>query len=510
MIEKLLSLILLMTINVESKLRNLNPNEIQELKNAINEASEIMEIEAKNENVIICIGSPRSGKSTLINYLIGNKLIGVRDFKNNAISIVKADNSPGPEIGSGSTSKTTLPSRWSSINFPGLSLWDAPGFDDNRGPIQDITNAIYIYQLLQKVQSLKILLVIDINDILHDNIKPFLTVLNAVDNLFKDELNYYFRSISVIFSKVYTFHDVPIDMEFINDLLREKILSTTNMSISENLREFVRFLVLNNQHIGFFKKAKLGPITNEIDINIFQAIQNSKSTEKTILTKISPSISDESMLYLYEARESLSSTSSFIKLQEIVEQTLNYHSNRVQIIDKNNNDSLNNLQIIYNDLYNIKLKIHKTFNVSLDFHQKIEILQSIDPEIKSHIEKENLFEKAKFLEIIDKLLKLKESNIFDINLQSILNLSLIKLSESMISISLELGKITQGKSEELLENERIRHYYEREKLNTYLLDIQKLNEERKKYLYDTFGNFLKMAVTKVASWFLTRGASSLS
>lgn len=504
-----LLLILTVTIIVDSKQRNLNIGDIKELKDAINQATSIMEMEAKYEDIIICIGLPRAGKSTLINYLIGNKLIGERNFQGSPITISKMDDSPGPAIGSGSTSRTTFPTRWISKHFPGMSLWDAPGFDDNRGPVQDITNSIYIYHLLQKVKSLKMVLVIDINDILHDNIKPFLSVLNAVENIFRDEMNYYFRSISVIFTKVPdNLNNVPVNMEFIKEILREKILSAGELSMSDNSKDFVRFLIWNERHIGFFKRPGVGLVTSDVEVNIFGAIENAKSAKKNVLTQINPSIADSSMLYLYEAREELLSTSSFMRLQSILHDVLDFKTNKVKLIQKASDSSLiSNLVSINEDLNSVKLKIYETFNITLSFHQKVGILQSIDPAIESLINKENLIEKAKLMEIVDKLLELKESDVFVINLEGILETALAKVNEAMINISLKLGEISMKQSKELMENERVRHAEEQQALRNQLMELEKYNEERKRSLFSVFEKILGFVVKKAISWFTTGNAA---
>ncbi|XP_043466810.1 uncharacterized protein LOC122501425 isoform X4 [Leptopilina heterotoma] len=112
---------------------------------------ELSRIKLKNqtsdkEDAAICIGTARSGKSTLINYLIRNKLKGVRKYLEFVLE--KNDsNSIGPEIGSESESVTTEPSKWISTHFSNLAIWDTPGFGDTRGVKQDIINSYYIYNL---------------------------------------------------------------------------------------------------------------------------------------------------------------------------------------------------------------------------------------------------------------------------------------------------------------------------------------------------------------------------
>ncbi|XP_043482113.1 uncharacterized protein LOC122511117 isoform X2 [Leptopilina heterotoma] len=453
-------------------------DDIKHLEKALHVALKHMKQEAKYEDVAICIGLTRSGKSTLINYLIGNKLIGERVSLFKPVALKKADQSPGPEIGIGSTSETMIPTRWLSKNFPTLTIWDAPGFDDNRGPIQDITNAFYIYQLLQNVKSLKIILVVDFNDILNDNIRPFLTVLSSVENLLKKNIKNSYSSMALIFTKVPDYLNTsPIDFNFINDLLTEQIL-TTSIHMSVASRNFVQFLIENNQNIGLFKRAKVGPITTEmVDNGIFTAIQNTTTINEQLLRNVYPSISEASTIFLFQIREKLSSMEIFVNLQNTLRIVLDQKLETYDDINKSG-ALKTKLNGIIKELTTIRDRINKALVPGINFSAKIEILQTIDIQIEKLITDNNLIEKSNLMEFVDKLLDLKESNQFSISLEGVLLTANTKVGELITAVQLKLGEITQQEYSEKLESERKKFEEERRKLNEQMKQKQQRKKRR--------------------------------
>ncbi|XP_051170677.1 uncharacterized protein LOC127287663 [Leptopilina boulardi] len=457
-----------------------NEYDLKILEKALHESAQYMSKEVKNEHVAICIGATRAGKSTLINYLIGNKLKAVRLSRVQPITIIKVDEqSIGPEIGSGSTSKTTIPTKWISKNLPDLALWDAPGFDDNRGAIQDITNAFYLYQLVQNVKSLKIVLAVDINDILHDNIKPFLTVLKAIENLLGNRMKSYFSIISIIFTKVPNIQDdVPLDMQYINEKLNYQFLTSSSMELSQISIDFVRYLIANNNRIAFFKRATLGDVTSTIDMNIFPVIKSSSTISKNTLKELHPSISDSSKICLYGAREKLLSMSAFVDLEKIVSQICQKKVHDIGALT-NNKETEDKIRILNKELNVYQNKLYDALLNENNFYKKLEILQTIDINIKKKIDEHNLLEKIKLMEFVDRLLDLEESKQLEFSLQGVLLSSVSKVKEAISSTMVKLGEITQQKHDEIMRKEREEHKQQIGDLNKQIQElIERMNKKK--------------------------------
>ncbi|XP_043478146.1 uncharacterized protein LOC122508705 [Leptopilina heterotoma] len=421
-------------------------NDIRQLQKALHQSTNYMRKEVKNEDASICIGAIRAGKSTLINYLIGTKLKFVRHSRNAPITIEKVDNqSKGPAIGRGATTKTKIPTRWVSDVHSNMSIWDSPGFDDNRGTVQDITNAYYLYQLLQSVNSLKIILTIDINDILHDNIKPFISVLSAVENLLGEKMRNFYSSISVILTKVpNTLEGVPVDMEFINEKLADQFLSNFDIDLSNNSKAFVEHFIKHNEQMGYMKRPEIiGNITTAVDVNIFPAITSTKSIPKNNLQQLRPSISETSQLYLYGIRNTLYSKAAFEELQNGID----------SLVDKKviNADNLNydddkhvkhQLKLMQKTLKNIDNDLINATSSDHDFFKRIEILKMMDNSIAKTINENHLLETVTLIEFVDKLLDLQEGKILSKKLEKVLSSSRLKVRSAISSIREQLGEIT--------------------------------------------------------------------
>ena len=144
------------------------------------------------ENTLI-MGNTRGGKSTLVNYLLSNPLkaeILDSNDKGKAgkqLKVVKNGNEAGPTIGTSGSSQTTIPQKWQAFNAVyNKSIWDCPGFGDNRGAAIDISNAFLVSKLLNKAQNVKIVLVCDYIDIESDNPQNFISLMKQVNYLFGD------------------------------------------------------------------------------------------------------------------------------------------------------------------------------------------------------------------------------------------------------------------------------------------------------------------------------------
>ena len=458
--------------------KNFRLEDLRRLEQALHTASAYMTSQARHEDTAIFIGSTRSGKSSLINYLIGNKLIGKKVSICKPVALIKADNSPGPQIGIGSTSETAIPSRWDSRKLSGLGIWDAPGFDDNRGVVQDITNAFYINELFKNIKSARIVLVTDINDIANDSIRPFLSLLNSVEHILKERMRDCFSSVAVIFTKVPDYlHDNRVDKKFINELLKEQFLSCSAIDISEPAKEFIKHLIQNNKNIGFFKKATPGDVTDfAIDVSITEAIQNTSGVNEQILKQVSPSISQGSKVFLFEVREQLSSMQEFNYLQKLVGNVFGNKLNDFEMM-KQDGISCEKLVEINQELSVIRDQFQKVLNSATCLHKKIATIQIIDSSIDRFIRNNNLLQKAKFMEFVDQLLDLKESRHFDFNLHGIILTALTIVEELIIWIKLQLGEVTRREAENELFRTREKYQKEISQLKDEVKNAQVHNEK---------------------------------
>jgi predicted GTPase len=153
-----------------------------------------------NQNInrsILVIGDTGTGKSTLVNALLGIKLKAKEyEFGIDQYSIRPVTGEKGPEIGDTSISVTTIPQLWVKGEN---AFWDCPGFEDTKGPIQDIANAFYINRIFENSKEVKILLVISHSQLCGDRTST--KIVKKFSNIFKDIIPV-MQSLSVVITKV--------------------------------------------------------------------------------------------------------------------------------------------------------------------------------------------------------------------------------------------------------------------------------------------------------------------
>lgn len=365
-----------------------------------------------DDNAALFIGTARAGKSTLINYIINNKLKATKGNKFESILIEKEDkHSSGPEIGSGSESKTTVPSKWKSPNLTNLIIWDTPGFGDNRGAEQDITNSYYMKFLIEKVKTLKFIVVVDFIDIISDSTHLFFTLLRHLEGIFEEAFVNIFSSISVIVSKApETFNDYTVNHDYMKELLENQFLSSPIISLSESSRKFIHYLIDNVNHIGIFRQVKrVGELTSDVDYNIFPAIRNAVILQKTSLPNLKMSLSDKSKLCLGKVSSELQAVmkTSVKDLNAAMSKVCDkMENNLIAAINKSEKKIIQRIQEKLNSSLHIQ-------NVIIDFnyyeYNAVFVLTYLDQIFKTNINETNLLHTIKLITFIDDLMQGEEN-----------------------------------------------------------------------------------------------------
>ncbi|XP_043482576.1 uncharacterized protein LOC122511431 isoform X2 [Leptopilina heterotoma] len=287
-------IICLLTALVKSRNCQLDHRSLKKLKSSVDETKDFLNNDLDSRSAIVFFGNAKSGKSTLVNYLIPNELTAVRD-KYGSLTIQRnGPNSTGPIIGTSSTSYTKIPKKWSSKTFTEFSLWDLPGFEDNRGVSQKVLNSFYIKELLTKVKIAKIVLVVD-HETFNEPYTHFFNLIEWVSTFFGDKFENIFESISVILTKVpHSSNEGNVDSSYTHQVMTKLQGNLKNMPDGQSKR-FVEYLVKNENRIGLFMAPnKEGTVGEECDINIKEAINNSQNISNGILDTIKLSLDAES------------------------------------------------------------------------------------------------------------------------------------------------------------------------------------------------------------------------
>lgn len=267
----------------------LSNTDVNKLKNSVSEAKKYLNNLSVHEDAAVFFGNNKAGKSTLINYLIGN-ILTTATSKFHKKTIVKVDiNSNGPKINDFILGYMKKPTKWTSRKLPNLTLWETtPVITGVDNKVEIVTNEIYIYELLKSVKSLKIVLVVDFNDIKDiDDIRHFTELIDNVGRIFDNKFQEYFPAVSVIFTKVPEHipanEEIKITQEIIKHILNS-YLESIEISVSRN---FILYLLDNLDRIALFKQVTDdGIVSSSIDVNIIPTINNSRSIKENCLQEI--------------------------------------------------------------------------------------------------------------------------------------------------------------------------------------------------------------------------------
>jgi predicted GTPase len=134
---------------------------------------------SQNKDIVVFLGKTGAGKSTLINYLSGKKLI----FNNDEIILKNSKDLEAMEIGIGEDSQTTHPK---SIQYDDLLLYDFPGFEDTRGLSVDLLTLNFVNSLLEKAKTVRLVFVAgegEIEDVRGESLKK---VIKIADDLIEE------------------------------------------------------------------------------------------------------------------------------------------------------------------------------------------------------------------------------------------------------------------------------------------------------------------------------------
>lgn len=305
-----------------------------------------------NKHVIVYLGNTRSGKSTLVNYLIGTPLIAFED-RHPIYKIKKVnDDDEGPQIGQGSLSTTATPEVYQVPDF-GVIV-DAPGFDDNRSLTHDIINALYINQI-KHAKTIKFVLVSDINDLLTDNISGLINLLQKVHTLLFNIHNLC-MSISIIFTKDLRNY-TPSTLA---SIMQNKILDVKGLQVNKSLiNNFVNYHDL----IGIFKMpSSVGIIGEELNYNIYES-RLASIAFPVYENFIHIAISGNAELLLLEFFQTFLDTSFFERqARRILRQLKSYFDINDYVFASTNNElrdtkeNLSNIQSRYNNKLHISVE----------------------------------------------------------------------------------------------------------------------------------------------------------
>ena len=177
-------------------------------------------------SIVMVLGNTGAGKSTLINYIFGCKMIEEKQGLGKVISVDegKGNNPSVVSIGNTNESATFLPFV-SKVPNSNLALVDNAGFCDNRGSEFNIVNAVNMVSAMYHSQSIVILLCIEYNAFLAQRAQGFKSLSSTLKSIFDDKvLHEHSASFLVCVTKTPSDCDFEVLERTLRDFLSEEKL----------------------------------------------------------------------------------------------------------------------------------------------------------------------------------------------------------------------------------------------------------------------------------------------
>ena len=134
---------------------------------------------AKGQNIVAFLGNTGSGKSTLINFLAGKKLVPSMDGEDYVLADPR--DSSAMVIGTAGTSETLYPKY---IDVGSLRFFDLPGFNDTDGSERNLVNAAFIRKILLDAASVRLVFVVGQDQFTADRSASVKNMFQAIKQLF--------------------------------------------------------------------------------------------------------------------------------------------------------------------------------------------------------------------------------------------------------------------------------------------------------------------------------------
>ncbi|CAF0960659.1 unnamed protein product, partial [Brachionus calyciflorus] len=164
---------------------------LEKLNSSLEPNSSTIEVKEEHKNFtnFAFIGNSSSGKSTIINFLLGNELkcvqkgTRIRPQWEIHVNSELPNYNPGPKIGNNKfKSETEYISKYVSHERRHV-YWDFPGFHDSRGLVQNIKNAILINMFTEKIKHFNFILVLNTNDFKTSKGDGFIKIIELLHKL---------------------------------------------------------------------------------------------------------------------------------------------------------------------------------------------------------------------------------------------------------------------------------------------------------------------------------------
>ena len=286
--------------------------EVENIKNNKNLSEKTNKIkkndfsEIENKDVIIIIGNIGSGKSTLINYLLGSKLIK-KEIQENIIPVI--------ELKQGENQFAKIRHNFEKSEIKGFSYYsngnlnflEADGFFDVKGNEDKINFFIMFEKIKKRVRSLKFIIIIDHRCFFTHRLESAEKKIYFLTELFseKNDLEKYKNSFFLIINKQIIKNKIQRIKKFFSktktlQILKNRIFFYNPLNIKkegiltkeEFLKEISKMNFINKKNYKIFRNAEDIKIyknnketISKINYNFFKLNSQKKTNSKNLVQK---------------------------------------------------------------------------------------------------------------------------------------------------------------------------------------------------------------------------------
>ena len=189
-------------------------------------------VQAAGKEVLMVLGNTGTGKSTLLNCLLGCEMKLVKPKELGLLGVKKVvvvdPKSTRPEvvtIGHGKQSHTFMPQIVPDLDHTHGACCDCPGFSDNRGAEINIANAINTRRILQQARGVKAVFLTDYYGLLADRGRSIEAMANMCLQMFGsvDNLRRHQSSVLLGITKAPLYEDdEPLTRSMVESLLAQE------------------------------------------------------------------------------------------------------------------------------------------------------------------------------------------------------------------------------------------------------------------------------------------------
>jgi GTP-binding protein EngB required for normal cell division len=233
-------------------------------------------------DAVIFAGPTRAGKSTIISSLLGISFEGGEEDGGTVHLTKKDSKKEGPTIGNKDVAETHVPENWGKFGCSEFVMWDFPGFGDNRGEIQEITNAAFYEKVLITQKSVRVVLVVPHSFCSQEHASRFNSLLDEAKIFCKVPS----RSLCLVVTKNNTISSAKKVLEY---------RVTSEGGLSRENKALLRDLLKDGKVIEFKTPTKFPVTFEEEKAMVEQCVQGLTGTHVSDLTLV---MSDGAKLFL--------------------------------------------------------------------------------------------------------------------------------------------------------------------------------------------------------------------